>query len=69
MQLSASGLPSGATDSFNLNPDTPTANVTFTINAASSTPPGTYTIIITGTSPGSNNVSTSLILQVDSPPQ
>ncbi|MDP9403481.1 MAG: hypothetical protein M3P85_09125 [Actinomycetota bacterium] len=45
--LGASGLPAGASASFGPNPTT--GSSTMTLSTASSTPPGTYTVSITGT--------------------
>lgn len=46
VSLSASGLPSGASASFNPASGTPTFSSTMTISTSSSTPAGTYTITI-----------------------
>jgi thermitase len=46
VNLSVSGLPSGATASFSPNPAG--ASSTLTVTTGSSTPPGTYTLTITG---------------------
>ncbi len=48
INLSATGVPAGATVSFGTNPVTPGGNTTITLNNASSLAPGTYTITITG---------------------
>ena len=63
--LSASGLPSGVTPTF--NPPTVTGgsgNWTLTLAASSSTAPGTYTITVTGTS-GSLTHSATITLVVN----
>jgi len=48
VELSVSGLPTGATYTFSSNTVTPTTTVTLTIIATYATPPGTYTVTITG---------------------
>lgn len=51
VNLSVSGLPSGASGSFNPNPITGgSGSSTLNITTSSSTPAGTYTVTITGTS-------------------
>ena len=65
IQLSISGLPEGATYAFSNNPVTPTTTLTLTINAASDTPLGSYTITINGTGGGST-ASTTIQLAVAS---
>jgi hypothetical protein len=47
--LSASGLPSGATASFNPNPIASGSSSLLTLTTSGSTPPGVYTVTITGT--------------------
>jgi len=56
--LSASGLPAGATASF--NPASVTAGGTsqLTVTAGASTPPGTSNVTITGTSPSATHTAT-----------
>ena len=49
MNLSASGLPSGATASFNPSSVTSGGSSTLTIATAATTPAGTYTVTVTGT--------------------
>jgi hypothetical protein len=65
--LSASGLPSGVTASFSVNPVTPpangTASSTLTLTASSSAATGTFPITITGTS-GATSRATTLTLTV-----
>ena len=65
VQLSVSGLPQDATYTLSSNPVTPTAALTLTINAATDTPLGSYTITITGTGGGSTE-STTIQLAVAS---
>src|SRR6267142_155636 len=61
VNLSASGLPSGVTASFNPNPATATSTLTLTANSTATT--GTVTTTITGTS-GSLTRTTSISLTV-----
>lgn len=67
--LSVSSLPSGVTASFSSSSVTPpaggSANSTLTLSASSSAAPGTYTVVVTGTS-GSLTHSTNLSLTVNS---
>src|SRR5439155_187431 len=49
LTLSASGLPSGATASFNPSSVTAGGSSTLTLSTTSSTPGGTYTVTVTGT--------------------
>lgn len=49
VSFSCSGLPLGATCSFNPSSLNPTASSTLTISTSSSTPPGTYPVTISGT--------------------
>jgi hypothetical protein len=71
--LTVSGLPSGATASFNhssVNLSTINAfetNVTLTVNTTASTPQGTYNLTITGTS-GSVTQTATVSLVVTAPP-
>ncbi|HEX6967428.1 MAG TPA: S8 family peptidase [Micromonosporaceae bacterium] len=62
--LSASGLPSGATASFNPSSVTAGNSSTMTISTSSSTPTGTYTVTITG-SAASGTRSTTYTLTVN----
>jgi hypothetical protein len=48
----ASGLPSGATASFNNNPSNPGVSNSLTISVPASVPPGTYVITVRGTATG-----------------
>jgi len=70
--FSTSGLPAGATISYTASSLTSPGSVTATVNAASSTPTGTYNLIITG-SGGSVSRTASLQLLVTTsdttPPQ
>ena len=59
--LSATRLPAGASATFSPNPATTSSSLT--VQTSSSTPPGTYTLTITGTS-GSLSHSTTASLQV-----
>ncbi len=65
INLSASGLPSGATFSFNPSSVTSGGSSTLTINTASTTPTGGYTLTITGS--GSTTHSTSVSLTLTAP--
>ena len=65
--LSVSGLPSGATARFSVNPVAGSGNSTLTVNTSSSTPTGSYTLTITGTSASpSLTHSTTVTLVVNS---
>ncbi len=63
LSLSVSGLPSGATASFNPASITTSGNSTLTINTAASTPPGSYPLTITATN-GTLSHSTTVTLVV-----
>ncbi len=65
--LSASGLPAGATATFNPPSVTDAGSSAVTIATTTATPPGTYTLTFTGTS-GSLQHSTSATLVVTPPP-
>ncbi|HCT79127.1 MAG TPA: peptidase M4 family protein [Micromonosporaceae bacterium] len=59
VNLTASGLPSGATATFNPSSITSAGGTsTLTIATASSTPAGTYSVTITGTGPSSTRTTT-----------
>jgi uncharacterized membrane protein len=58
VSLSASGLPSGATASFNPSSVTAGSSSTLTITTSSSTPTGTSTITITGTGTSATHTTT-----------
>jgi polygalacturonase/uncharacterized membrane protein len=64
VSLSVSGLPSGASGSFNPTSVTGSGNSTLSVSTSSSTPAGTYTLTITGTS-GSLTHSTTVTLVVN----
>jgi polygalacturonase len=66
VNLSVSGLPSGASGSFNPTSVAGSGNSTLSITTATSTPAGTYTLTITGTS-GSLTHSTTVTLVVNVP--
>ncbi len=66
VSLSASGLPSGMTASFNPNPATTTS--TMTLAASNAATVGTVTATITGTS-GTLTRTTTITLTVTPPPQ
>ncbi len=63
VSLAASGLPSGATASFNHNPTTVAQGSTLSVSTGFFGPRGTFTIRITGTS-GSLTASTTVTLTV-----
>ena len=65
--LGVSGLPAGATGTFNPTPITGSGSSTLTINTLSSTPSGTSTLTISGTSTSLNH-STNVSLVVNTPP-
>ncbi|WP_323746964.1 hypothetical protein [Catenulispora pinisilvae] len=56
--LSASGLPSGASATFSTNPVTAGGSSTMTVATASSTPPGSYPITVTGTGASATHATT-----------
>ncbi|MCW2916947.1 MAG: hypothetical protein JWN52_5015 [Actinomycetia bacterium] len=58
VSLTASGLPSGATASFNPASVTAGSSSTATISTSSSTPAGTYSITITGTGASATHTAT-----------
>ena len=64
VNMTVSGLPSGATASFSPNPTNGTS--TLTVNASSTTPVGQYTLTVNGTS-GTQSASTTLTLAVYKP--
>ncbi|HEX6869729.1 MAG TPA: proprotein convertase P-domain-containing protein [Micromonosporaceae bacterium] len=67
VNLSASGLPSGATASFSPSSITSGGSSTMTIATATSTPAGTYTVTITGTGTSATR-TTTFSLTVNGPP-
>ncbi|MFE3185724.1 exo-alpha-sialidase [Streptomyces violascens] len=64
VNLSASGLPSGATATFTPASVTAGGSSTLTVSTATSTPSGTYPITVTGTSPSATH-STTFTLTVN----
>jgi len=62
VSLSASGVPSGATASFNPSSVTTSGSSTLTVGTASSTPVGSYPLTITGTSGSLNNTATAALV-------
>jgi polygalacturonase len=64
VSLSVSGLPTGATGSFNPTSVATSGNSTLTVSTVSTTPAGTYTLTITGTS-GSLTHSATVTLVVN----
>uniref|UniRef100_A0AAU2VG83 Exo-alpha-sialidase n=1 Tax=Streptomyces sp. NBC_00003 TaxID=2903608 RepID=A0AAU2VG83_9ACTN len=64
VNLSASGLPSGASAAFNPASVTAGGSATLTVSTATSTPSGTYPITVTGTSPSATH-STPFTLTVN----
>ena len=58
VSLSASGLPSGATASFSPSTVTSGGSSTLTIATSASTPPGTYTVTVTGTGTAGSRTAT-----------
>jgi hypothetical protein len=64
--LSATGLPTGASASFSPATVTAGGSATLTISSASSTPPGTYPVTVTGAS-ASGNHSASFTLTISGP--
>jgi len=65
--LSASGVPANTTASFSPNPITAGFSSTLTLAAGSSTPTGTYAVIVTGTAPSATH-NTTVTLTVTAPP-
>lgn len=61
--LSCSGQPSGATVSFNPNPQIPTGQSIMTVSTLNTTVPGDYTLTITGTD-GTLTHSTTVVLSI-----
>jgi len=58
VNFSASGLPSGASATFNPTSVSGSGSSTMTVTTSTSTPAGTYTLTITGTSPGLTHTTT-----------
>jgi polygalacturonase len=67
VSLSISGLPGGATGSFNPTSIAGSGNSTLSVSTSSTTPTGTYTLTITGAS-GSLTHTTTVTLVVNSTP-
>jgi Zn-dependent metalloprotease/subtilisin-like proprotein convertase family protein len=65
--FSASGLPAGATATFNPASVTAGGSSALTIGTSASTPPGTYPVTLTGTSPSTSH-GTTFSLTVNGPP-
>lgn len=65
--LSATGLPSGATASFDPTP-APSLGSLLTITVGPTVTPGTYTVMISGTANGAADVTTHLTLVVSASP-
>jgi subtilase family serine protease/uncharacterized membrane protein len=63
--LSLSGLPSGASDVFETNPVIPTGQTNLTINTTGATPPGNYTLNISGVGGGITH-QTAVMLNITS---
>ncbi|MFG3687854.1 M4 family metallopeptidase [Micromonospora sp. NPDC047740] len=59
--FSASGLPTGATASFNPSSVTSGGSSTLTISTSASTPPGSYSVTVTGTGTSVNHSATYLL--------
>ena len=67
VSLSVSGLPSGASATFSVNPIAGSGNSTMSVTTSTSTPTGSYTLTITGTSTSpSLTHSTTVTLVVNS---
>jgi subtilase family serine protease len=66
VNLSASGVPSGASASFSPQSVSGSGTSALTISTSASTPAGTYTITISGSGPSSNH-STTVTLVVQAP--
>ena len=67
--LSVSGLPAGATESWNVNPITPTASSELTISTSDDTLIGIYSLTVNGTGGGkSHDVQATLVVKPDNLP-
>ncbi|MEY4603055.1 MAG: hypothetical protein RIT43_347 [Bacteroidota bacterium] len=66
--LSVSGVPSGATSNFSVNPVTPAGTSTLTISNTENVAPGTYTVTITGNSTSGIKTSTVTLTILDGTP-
>lgn len=67
IQLSATGVPAGTSVSFSTNPVLSGNSATVTLNGTNNLTPGSYTITITGTSPGAPDQSINLVYTISSP--
>jgi hypothetical protein len=61
VNLSASGLPSGASATFSPNPVSSGGSSTMTVTTASSTPAGTSTLTVTGSGPSTSHSATTAL--------
>src|SRR6266852_487181 len=69
VSLGASGLPSGAAASFSPNPVNTSGTSTMSLTTSTATPPGTYTVTISGQSGSlTHTAAVSLVVQAPSPP-
>lgn len=69
VSFSASGLPAGATASFNPTSVKGSGSTTMTVSTASSTPTGTFTLTVTASGGGSSHSqTTSLVVNAPAPP-
>lgn len=66
VSLSCSGLPSGATCSFNPSSGNPTFSSTLTVYTSTGTPEGTYTLTVAGTGGGQTHFTTVQLVVVNS---
>src|SRR5207244_4360310 len=64
VNLSASGLPSGAKATFQPTSISTGSTAKLTIEAASTTPTGTYSVTVTGTNSGGKTATTTVSLTV-----
>ncbi len=69
VSLSATGLPSGASATFNPTSISGSGSSTLTVATASSTPAGSYTLTSTGTSGSSSHSATVTLTVSGTPPQ
>ncbi len=65
LTMSAGGLPAGVTSSWSANPVTPPGSTTLTIGNTGAAAPGSYNVIITGTS-GSTTRTEMVVLNISS---
>lgn len=68
VSLSASGLPSGAAATFTPSSITGSGNSNLSVTTLASTPTGSYTLTITGTSGSSHSTQVALVVQASAPP-